>query len=177
MKGYETGLVFIGNFSPVFLIAYIAYLGYTATWWLLPLAFSFISNIIWIKILNEKIARETFQILDVRDIGLDVIAYFLSYSIALPAILVLPASKGLAILAVILLIVYVVSNGNKVMLFNPFLSAFGYHEYEAKTKAGSTIYVISKERLEENNSITVLKINPFIYYHERVPDTSGKDDY
>ncbi|WP_298277837.1 hypothetical protein [Ferroplasma sp.] len=178
MKRYEAILAFIGDFSPVFFITYIVYVGYHLTWWIGLLIFSFLSNLIWREILIQKnpekrldLSRETFKISDVKDIGNDVIAYFLSYSITLPTIFFLPASKGLLILAVILILVYVLFTGNKVLLFNPFLSVFGYHEYEIKTVEESTIYVISKEHLEKNTLINVLKINPFIYYYKAVPDT------
>lgn len=178
MKKYEAILAFIGDFSPVFFITYIVYVGYQLTWWLALLIISFLSNLIWKHILKQKnigkkgeLTRETFQISDVKDIGNDIIAYFLSYSITLPTIFFLPASKGLLILAVILILVYILFNGNKILLFNPFLSFFGYHEYEIKTVEKSTIYVISKEHLEKNRLINVLKINPFIYYYKAVPDT------
>ena len=75
-------------------------------------------------------------------------------------------------MAVILVLVYILVNGNKILLFNPFLSVWGYHEYEVKTKEESTIYIISREHLEENRLINALRIYPFIYYFESVPDTT-----
>ena len=97
MKSYEAFLAFIGDFSPVFFITYMVYLGYSLSCWLIPLIIAFLCNLIWIKILGEKELKnsnesreETFEISEVKDIGLDVIAYFLSYSIALPTILFLP---------------------------------------------------------------------------------------
>ena len=177
MKKYAAFLAFIGNFFPVFAITYVVYVGYTLSIWLVPLISTLFFNLIWIKILSRKelmgkrdSSEESYKISEVREIGLDVIAYFLSYSISLPAILFLPPSKGIFILGVMLILVYLLLNSNKIMLFNPFLSVFGYNEFEVRTENGTSFYIISKEKLRAGSDVTVFKIYPYIYYYESIPD-------
>jgi hypothetical protein len=177
MKKYAAFLAFIGNFFPVFVITYVVYVGYTLSIWLAPVILTLFFNLIWLRILSKKelmgkpnSSEENYNISEVREMGLDVIAYFLSYSISLPAILFLPPSKGIFILGVMLILIYLLLNSNKIMLFNPFLSVFGYNEFEVRTKTGTPFYIISKEKLKVDSSITVFKIYSYIYYYEPTPD-------
>ena len=173
MKKYAAFLAFIGNFFPVFAITYVVYVGYSLSICFAPVILTLFFNLIWLKILSKRelmeksdSSEECYKISEVREMGLDVIAYFLSYAISLPAILFLPPLKGIFILVVMLILNYLLINSNKIMLFNPFLSVFGYNEFEVRTINGTTFYIISKEKLKAGSDVTVYKIYPYIYYYE-----------
>lgn len=177
MKRYEAFLAFIGNFFPVFAITYVVYVGYNLSVWIVPVILTLSFNLIWVKILGKKelkekpnSSEENYEISEIREMGLDVIAYFLSYSISLPAILFLPPYKGIFILVVMLVLIYLLLNSNKIMLFNPFLSLFGYNEFEVRTENGTSFYIISKEKLKAGSVVKVFKIYPYIYYYESIKD-------
>lgn len=180
MKDYETLIAFIGNFSPIFGIAYIVYVGIAFNWTLFLVIAAVLFNLIWLKEFGEKnlsknCDKEHYEVLSVKDIGSDVIAYFLSYSVALPSIFFLDPLKGLIILAIILILTYTLFYGAKIMFFNPFLVAMGYYEIEITTKNKDQIYLISKRKPKVGESITVYMLNDFVYYLDLVyqgPNTS-----
>ena len=174
MKVYQTFLAFVGNFSPIFFITYIVYIGYALSVWLIPVFLSAFCNIIWRQIFSEKnlknCDKESYKISDTKNIGNDVIAYYLSYSIALPSVLFLQPVKGLLVLAIIMIIIYALSNEAKIMLFNPFLVLFGYKEMEIKTEKGAQIYLISKRRPKMGEELKVSRIHELLYYLNVVYD-------
>ena len=168
MKLYQSILAFIGNFSPIFGIAYIVYVGLAVSWYLLLLVCAVSCNFIWLQLLNKnylenKCEHEQYEVTQVEDMGKDVIAYFLSYSISLPSVLFLSPGKGLLVLLIILLLIFILFNNNKIMLFNPFISARGYYELEAKVKDGPSIYLISKRRIEINEKVNLYRLHEFLY--------------
>lgn len=168
MKLYQSILAFIGNFSPIFGITYIVYVGFILSWYLLLVAGAVFCNFIWLQLLSKnylenKCEHEQYKVTQVEDMGKDVIAYFLSYSITLPSVLFLSPVKGLTVLFIILLLVFILFTNNKIMLFNPFLSARGYYELEAKVNEGTSIYLISKRRIKINEMLDLYRLNEFLY--------------
>lgn len=172
MKGYQNVMVFIGNFSPIFCIVYIVYIGLLISWWLVFIVLALFSNVIWLFIFSERnltrCDKQHYKILEYRDIGNDVIAYFLSYSIALPSTLFLSPLKGLAVLLIIMILLYALFNGAKIMFFNPFLVALGFHEMEIKTGNGAIIYLISKRKPIVGEELTLLRLQEYVYYLETI---------
>ena len=169
-------LALIGNFSPIFIMTYIVYIGYSLSIWLVPVILTLFCNLIWIKIFSKKelmgkpnSSEESYNISEVREIDFNIVAYYISYTISFIAILFLPYSKGIFILGAMLILFYILINSNKIMLFNPFLALFGYIMFEVRTKNGTTFYILSKEQLEKG-SVTIYKIDPYIYYYESIPD-------
>jgi len=168
MKLYQSILAFIGNFSPIFGITYIVYEGFALSWYLVLVAGTVSCNFIWLQLLKKnylenKCEHEQYKITRVKDMGKDVIAYFLSYSITLPSVLFLLPARGLAVLFIVLVLVFILFNNNKIMLFNPFLSARGYYELEAEVNGGASIYLISKRRITNNESLDLYRLNEFLY--------------
>ena len=180
MKTYQTIFAFIGNFSPIFAIAYIIYLGFILSLWLVPVALTIGCNLIWLNIFSRKSLKnyqsERYKISQVKDIGIDMIAYFLTLSLSLTSILFLSPEKGLTVLAIIMFLVYILFNGNKIMLFNPFLSIFGYNELETETENGISIYLISKIRPPKDQYLNMLRLNDYIYYVDKPHYDSDKND-
>jgi len=168
MNSGQSILAFIGNFSPIFIITYIVYVGFALSWYLVFVVCAVFCNLIWIKLLNENYLRnkcehEQYIVTQFEDMGKDVIAYFLSYSISLPSVLFLSPVKGLSVLFIILLLVFILFNNNKIMLFNPFLSARGFYELEARVNGGTPIYLISKRRIKINEKLDLYRLNEFLY--------------
>lgn len=173
MKLYQSILAYVGNFSPIFGITYIAYVGFVLSLYLLLVAGAILCNLVWLQLLNKKYLEnkcehEQYEVTQVNDMGKDVIAYFLSYSISLPSVLFLSPEKGLFVLLVILILIFILFNNNKVMLFNPFLSARGYYELEAKIKDGPSIFLISKRRIETNKKVNLYRLHEFLYLEQIV---------
>ena len=179
MKTYQSAIAFIGNFSPIFGITYIVYIGLVLSWWLILVGLAIASNLIWIVIFSEKnlenYQKEHYKISETRDIGNDVITYFLSYSMALPSILFLPPTKGIFVLLIIMMLVFILFIGNKIMLFNPFLVVFGYYELEVKTENGASFYLISRRKPTRGKELTVLRVHEFIYYLKGTYDQESND--
>lgn len=168
MKLYQSVLVFIGNFFPLFAIIYVVYVGFVVSLYLLPLAGSALCILIWAQLLNKnylekRCENEHYEVTEIEDMGKDVIAYFLSYSVSLPSVLFLSPDKGLFVLFIILIMIFILFNNNKIMLFNPFLSVKGYYEFEAKIKNGPSIYLISKRRIKTDEKLDLYKLNEFLY--------------
>lgn len=173
MKLYQSILVFLGNFSPIFVITYVVYIGFAVTWYLFLLEGSILCNLIWMQLLSKnylenKCENEQYEVTEIEDMGKDVIAYFLTYSVSLPSVLFLPPEKGLLVLLIILILIFILFNNNKIMLFNPFLSARGYYEFEAKVKNGPSIYLVSKRRIETNKILNLYRLNEFLYLEKIV---------
>ena len=175
MKLYQSVLAFIGNFFPLFAIIYVVYVGFVVSLYLLPLAGIALCNLIWAQLLNKDYLErhsenEHYEVTEIEDMGKDVIAYFLSYSVSLPSVLFLSPDKGLFVLFIALFLIFILFNNNKIMLFNPFLSVKGYHEFEAKIKNGPSIYLISKQRINIDEKLDLYKLNEFLYLVKRVFD-------
>jgi hypothetical protein len=118
--------------------------------------------------LENRCENEQYEVTEIDDMGKDVIAYFLSYSVSLPSVLFLSPDKGLFVLFIALILIFILFNNNKIMLFNPFLSLGGYYEFEAKIKNGPSIYLISKRRVKINERLDLYKLNEFLYLEKIV---------
>jgi len=165
-------MAFIGDFSPVFFIAYIVYLGFVLSLYLIPLLITFLCNLIWLQIFNRKYLEkkcglEQYEIVHIEDMGKGVISYFLSLTISLYYMVFLSPLKGMIVLFFFMVFIYLIFSTNRIFLFNPFLMARGYYQYEVRTKDGSTIYVISREPMHRLRNITFYRLDEYLYF-ERI---------
>ena len=149
------------------------------SWWIIPIALSLASNVIWKNVLGKenlkKCQRERYKISEINNIGNDLIAYFLTYSVSLPSVLFLPPEKGLAVLLIIMVLIFFLFKVNKIMLFTPFLSTLGYYELEVKTEEGASFYLISDRKPVKNEVLDLLRLNGYIYFMQTNYD-SGRID-
>lgn len=168
VNSIERILVFVGNFSPLYLIVYIIYDGFSVSPYLIPLAFTFLANLTWKHILSNNHLKEcesqNFTLAKLDDIGPQIIGYFLSYSVSLPSVILIGGSEGMVVLFILMVLIGILFHGNKIMLYNPFLSVFGYRVYKVWPSKGPTVFVISKDRvLEEEEDIKTAKLEDYVY--------------
>ena len=168
MKFIERVTTFLGNFSPLFLIVYITYYGLSFNIFLLPITATFLCNLIWLQLLSRRRLDDShtqfFEVMSARDIGPQVIAYFLSYALSLPSVVVVGGSRGIIILAILMILIFTLSHSSRIMLYNPFLSVVGFRIYEIMPRAGPHAYILSNgQPLVADQKVTAAQIEDYIY--------------
>ncbi len=172
MKWYERIFVFIGDFAPLYLIVYIIYFSFTLNAYFSLVVVPFLCNLVWLFLLsNENLKNsnvQNFELESFEDVGTQMTAYFLSYAISIPSVTIVGGVRGVVVLAIFMSLFFVLFHGNKIMLYNPFLSVFGYKVYKitvvkSPTQVPST-YIISKgEKLTITGKIKASQIEDYIY--------------
>lgn len=179
MKNYEYSMLFLGSFSPLFLIIYIDYIGFHIDFYFSIIIAFFLFNLLWLKFLNNnekqkyETIRENYKIIKVKRKDDEITIYFIPYIIIISILFISPVIKGIFLIGMVFIILYIIYKRNTYLIANNvFLAMFGYVEYQAETSSGSLIYVITKNHIYINHFFNLMRIEPFIYYYEEIPDTN-----
>jgi hypothetical protein len=161
-------IAFMGNFSPLFLVVYVIYFDFQVNLYLFPVSLTFLCNLIWLHILGKRNVTDShiqdFEVRSANDMGHQVTGYFLSYALSLPAVAIVGGLKGAVILAILLTLVFVLSHGSRIMLFNPFLSVFGYRIFEVELTSGSRAFFLSRDKMiSAEQTMTAAEIEDYVY--------------
>ena len=171
-------IIFIGNLFPLFMVVFIIYLGspYSLFTGIMTLA-SFLLLFYWTILLkaSDKPGSRNTKALEIKnstDSSSAIIGYFLTYTVSIPSVSVVGGIKGLIILFILLIIIYLVLYENKIAFYNPFLFLFKYKMYQIETTAMALGYLITKVNGIEFNpqgTIIAVQIDDFIYVARRMP--------
>ena len=108
--------------------------------------------------------------------GSQVMGYFLSYALSLPSVVVVGGSRGIIILAILMMLIFILSHSSRIMLYNPFLSVFGFRIYEIEPRTGPHAYILSKgQLLVSDQKITTAQIEDYIYVVKRSAKHGKRD--
>jgi hypothetical protein len=175
-------MIFIGNLFPLFLVVFIIYFNspYEFLTIIIMLA-SFILLFFWKYLLGASYKTgsrntKTLEIKTSSDSSSSIIGYFLTYTVSIPSIAVVGGIKGLIILFILLIMIYLVLYENKIAFYNPFLFLFKYKMYHIETTEMALGYLITKvdgNEYRPNGRINAVQIDDFIYVARRTQLSSS----
>lgn len=166
MRGFIKLVIFIGDFSPLFLIAYLSYIGLKLD--IAPLSFvvtSFLLNGVWFQIKRDtrRYNKREFYVSDIDERGPQYIGYLVSYAAAVPSLLVVGGIKGILIFAIVLFVIFPSYYLGDILFYNPVLAVFGYRFYKVKVKEGGEMYVVSEKVIRSDEKVVVRMITDRTY--------------
>lgn len=171
-------IIFIGNLSPLFIVVFIIYFGSPySVYTLCMMLASLLLLAYWKILLNVSMkpgSRNTkpLEIKSATDSSSAIISYFLTYTISIPSVSVVGGIKGLFLLLILLIVIYLVLYENRIAFYNPFLFLFKYKMYQIETTELAVGYLITKVggvEFKPQGTIKAIQIDDFIYVARRIP--------
>jgi hypothetical protein len=127
---------------------------------------------LWVNYLHilakEKIANE-MNVKESNEISSVVSNYIMAYAISIISVSVVGGIRGIALLALLVVVVGLYAFGWNAMLFNPFLMLCGYRVYWMELEDGSTGYLILQVSggpvmNMKGSTHQMIKIDNYLYY-------------
>lgn len=166
MRGAIKVAIFVGDFSPLFAIAYLSFIGLKIDYFPLALvAISFAANAVWLHIKKDakRYRHREFHVTSIDERGPQYVGYLVSYAAAIPSLMLVGGIKGLFIFAIVLLVIFPSYYLSDILFYNPILATFGYRFYKVKVKEGGEMYVVSEDIIKSGEKVIVRIITDRTY--------------
>ena len=165
MRFWVKILLFISAYTPLFLIFILRYTNYHKIYFWIGVGALILINLIWIPIfrLTRGWTKSTFTIKKSINRTSDALNYIIAYIIAFLGFRfeLWQDWVSLFILLAVIFFVYVHSN---LIFVNPLLNICGYKIYDIEVvESGSIVLITKRNRLRENEKITVKNMSDNIY--------------
>ena len=166
MRGAIKLAIFLGDFSPLFAIAYLSLIGLRIDYFPLSLvATSFMMNAVWLHIKKDakRYNQREFHVTSIDERGPQYVGYLVSYAAAIPSLMLVGGLKGLLIFAIVMLVIFPSYYLSDILFYNPILAACGYRFYKVKVKEGGEMYVVSEDIIRSDEKVVVSVITDRTY--------------
>lgn len=173
MRGFIKIAIFVGDFSPLFAIAYLSFIGLRVDYFPLSLiAISFATNAIWMYIEKDakRYNRREFHVTSIDERGPQYVGYLVSYAAAIPSLVLVGGLRGLLIFAIVMLVVFPSYYFSDILFYNPIMAACGYRFYKVKVKEGGEMYVVSEDVIKPDEKVVVRTITDRTYLRLKADD-------